>query len=88
MNIFSLLCKGLKVHYLKINFHPTVTYCNSDATDDDDSPLLHSIHNSDQSHESQGVQQATGSPDGGQDEDDFGSDDDFNDSILQVLTNA
>lgn len=79
MNIFSLLCKGLKVHYLKINFHPTVTDCGSDATDDDDSPLLHSTNNSDQS----GVQQATG----GQDEDDFGSDDDFNDSILQVLTN-
>lgn len=57
-----------------------VTDCDSDATDDDDSPLLHSTNNSDQS----GVQQATG----GQDEDDFGSDDDFNDSILQEIDEA
>lgn len=71
-----------------INFHLTVTDCDSDATDDDDTPLLHSTHNSDQSHDSQGVLQVTESPDGGQDEDGFGSDDDFNDSILQVLTNA
>lgn len=71
-----------------MNFHPTVTDCDSDATDDDDTPLLHSTHNSDQSHDSQGVLQVTESPDGGQDEDGFGSDDDFNDSILQVLTNA
>lgn len=74
--------------YEGINFHPTVTDCDSDATDDDDTPLLHSTHNSDQSHDSQGVLQVTESPDGGQDEDGFGSDDDFNDSILQVLTNA
>lgn len=65
-----------------------VTDCDSDATDDDDTPLLHSTHNSDQSHDSQGVLQVTESPDGGQDEDGFGSDDDFNDSILQEIDEA